>query len=365
MNKTELKNIVEAIREKTPRGWILMSPNSIGEVLITSAFARSLIKKYAYPITLCVRPEHAPMVEALYPNRFTAVVPMNMELMRAFSLTGFIPDNHFDIDFPINLSPLHYGGGKLLDFHNLIYKRGGGSGLSLTDVWRSMLHLDWDAAMERPCLDFFLTKNPILSSLGVERGKYGLFQPGNNTNMPTPAAFWTSLEDRYCEKHFPVLANAHGSMLVDRNLRFNWARQLKLSILDALYLAFHSKAIVSGNNGLTLVAAFLDYPDEFGQSIHIITSDKYCKHYNKINSQWNEAFVPYDGQPSISLGAPELIWHSSKVHEWNIKSDLDDKAYEEAATDIFAVNTGSPFHNNTNQGFPDRNFPDPVMYSKN
>ena len=92
MQINQLKDIVDSIRKQTPRGWILMSPNSIGEVLVTCSFARSLVEKTGYPITLCVRPEHKAMVEALYPNRFIAVVAMNMELMRSFSSSGFIPN---------------------------------------------------------------------------------------------------------------------------------------------------------------------------------------------------------------------------------------------------------------------------------
>ena len=171
MQKKQLQDIVDSIRKQTPRGWILMSPNSIGEVLVTCAFARSLIEKTGYPITLCVRPDHKLLVETLYPNRFTAVVGMDMELMRSFSTSGFIPPGHFDIDFPVNLSPLHYGDGRLQDIHYLIFNRCGKSGLSVSDVWRYMLHLDWDTPMERPCVDF-LNDDSVLDRLGIKKEDY-------------------------------------------------------------------------------------------------------------------------------------------------------------------------------------------------
>ena len=113
MDKDYLRKVLDTIRKAVPRGWILMSPNSFGEVILSASLARALEESSGYRVTLCVRPEYTGVVEALYPNRMQAVVGMGMELMRSFSSTGFIPPNHLDIDFPINLSPLQFFGGLL------------------------------------------------------------------------------------------------------------------------------------------------------------------------------------------------------------------------------------------------------------
>lgn len=343
-----------------------MSPNSIGEVLITCAFAKSLIEKSGYPITLCVRPEHKPMVDTLYPNRFTAVVAMDMELMRSFSTTGFIPKGHFDIDFPVNLSPLHYyENERLLSLHNLIYKRQGGSGLTLTDTWRYMLQLDWDAPMERPCRDFLEKDNPTFKGLGDITKNYVFFKPGNNTNKPTPAAFWNELERQYQASQQKMLVNIKGSMLVDKSLKFtNKVTQVNLDILDALYFMHKAKSTISGNSGLTLIEAFMDYPKNHTSHINIIATDQYCEHYHLLNTDWEKAFLPFDGIPSTHIGVPEMLNGSSHVSLWNISSNLEEADYRKAAKDLFSKNIRSEFYIKANLTGETGTMPKPVVFDK-
>jgi len=360
----QLKEVVESIRKQTPRGWILMSPNSIGEVLITCAFARSLIEKYQYPITLCVRPEHTEMVNALYPNRFTAVISMDMELMRSFSTSGFIPKDHFDIDFPINLSPLHYGDGRLNDIHDLVYKRNGSSGLTATDIWRHMLHLDWNSPMEKPCLDFFNQENSVFSSLGLNQNNYVFFLPGNNTTMPISASFWSHLEELFNQKNHTTLVNIQGSMLIDKSLLFNKTKQLNLGILDAAYLSNKSYMTISGSNGLMLLNSFLDYTDENKPFLQLIATDKYCKHYDKLANSWDEAFVSYNAIPSMYHGAPEMISQSGNINQWAIASNLSNSQYKKAANAIFMNDQDSTFHIKPNNKNYMHDFPIPLNYKK-
>lgn len=360
---SQLKDIVDSIRKQTPRGWILMSPNSIGEVLVTCGFARSLVEKTGYPITLCVRPEHKPFVEALYPNRFTAVVAMSMELMRSFSSSGFIPNNHFDIDFPINLSPLQYGGGCLAEFQNLLYKRQGSSGLSLGDIWRYMLHLDWDTPIERPCLDFFNKPNDILQRSGVEEGKYTLFQLGNNTNKPLPTGFWQPLESLFHQNKNPVLVNIKGAMLVGQSLTFNHVKQVELDILEALYMINKSHTTVSGNNGLMFISSFLDYTKEPKPNLHIVTTDKYCKHYHLLNSDWENAFVPYDRHPDISTRSTEFFSPTSITYDWVVGADLPQDQHKKAATDLFNCNEDSEYYLKVRDESVRGHFPEPHLYA--
>lgn len=362
MQINQLKEIVDSIRKQTPRGWILMSPNSIGEVLVTCSFARSLVEKSGYPITLCVRPEHKPMVEALYPNRFTAVVAMDMELMRSFSSSGFIPNGHFDIDFPINLSPLQYGGGYLAEFQSLHYKRQGASGLSLVDIWRHMLHLDWDTPMERPCQSFFNDRNDILSKYGVEEGKYTLFQLGNNTNKPLPAGFWAPLEEHFNKNKQPVLVNLKGAMLVHNALRFNSVKQVDLDILDALYLINKSHTTVSGNNGLMFISTLLNYTEERKPNLHVVMTDKFCKHYNLLNTDWDKAFEAYEKRPDISIRSMEYYSPNAQVYEWVVGADLNNNMHDIAASDVFNCNKKSEFYVKPTEHINRNFFPEAVSF---
>lgn len=362
MQIEQLKGIVDSIRQQTPRGWILMSPNSIGEVLVTCGFARSLVEKSGYPITLCVRPEHKPVVEALYPNRFTAVVAMDMELMRSFSSSGFIPNDHFDIDFPINLSPLQYGGGSLAKFQSLLYKRQGASGLSLGDIWRHMLHLDWDTPIERPSQNFFNTNNDILEKSGVEEGKYVMFQLGNNTNKPLPGSFWQPLEQSFHQNKQSVLVNVKGAMLVGQSLQFSSVKQVDLDILQALYMINKSHTTVSGNNGLMFISTFLDYPEERKPQLHVVTTDKYCKHYHLLNSDWENAFVPFERHPDISIRSTEFFSPAAQVYEWVVGADLPADQHTNAATDLFNVNQDSEYYLKPCLQSVRKKFPEPTQF---
>ncbi|MFM7273326.1 MAG: hypothetical protein ACKO4A_05640 [Gammaproteobacteria bacterium] len=342
MNKQDLRQVLDTIRKAVPRGWILMSPNSLGEVFPSAGFARALQESSGYPVTLCVRPEHTAVVHALYPNRMQAVVGMGMELMRSFSTTGFIPPNHHDIDFPINMSPLQFFDGRLIELLDLLSLRNGRSGLSLSDTWRVMLRLDWDAPIEQPCLEYFRRPNAAFDALGLRSGAYVLFQPGNNTNIPLPTAFWRSLEDHYLAAGFDVLVNVRGSMLIDRTLAFRKARAVELEVLDALYVAQKASAVVSGNNGLMVGNVLCDYEDRASPVYHAITTDKYCKHYDRLGTDWAGAFVPYRGVPAIRRSAPDMVGRGCVLNEWLVPSGMDERSYAEAARAVCSVDTASP-----------------------
>jgi hypothetical protein len=362
MNKAELLKIVESIRQQTPRGWILMSPNSVGEVLVTCGFAKALTEKYGYPITLCVTPLHAPLVKALYPDRFTAVVPMDQGVMRAFASPEFNTRERFDIDFPIVLSPVHYGGERLLALYTLIFTRNGSSGLSMPDLWRYMLHLDWDTPMEKPCTDIFQGDNSLLSKLGLQNKKYVLLQPGNNTNKPLPASFWESLESHYVKEGCEIIINAKGAMLIDRKLKLKHARQVDLDIAEATVVAYHSHCLASGGNGLLMVAGFLDYLQRKPPILHSLVTDKYCNRYDKISTDWDNAFVTYDGNPCTYTSHPEMLSFSANLSEWFVKTDLNPKAYKEVARDVFLNDEKSKFRVQEPRNYTDRNFTEPLPY---
>ena len=367
MTNKVLSDVIKIIREKTPKGWILMSSNSIGEVLIICAFARSMIKKYGYPITLCVRPEHVPLVLALYPDRFSAIVPMEQELMRSFSETGFINENQFDIDMPIHLSPIHFHSDLLMRLHNLLFQRQGSSGLNMTDVFRFMMRLDWDAPIETPCMDFFQKENAVIASLGIDVAKkeHVLLQPGNNTNKPLPADFWHAIEQEYIKSGRTVIANYKGVMLMDESIRFKTSKLIQIDIMDALFLAYHSNAVVSVMNGLINSAIFLDYSKiSNAPLVHGINTDKYCAHYNLLRSNWDGAFVDFPGPPSTWLGGREGISDSVKFCEWKIETALNENDYKKAASQIFELDRESPYYLCSHLENNSYNFPKPLTYKK-
>lgn len=365
MNKEMLPEVIKLIRDKVPKGWIIMSSNSIGEVLIICAFARSMIEKYGYPITLCVRPEHAAIAHALYPDRFSAIIPMQQELMRAFSETGYISTQQFDVDTPLHLSPIHFHNDLLMNLHNLLFQRNGTSGLNMTDVFRCMMRLDWDAPLEKPCMDFFQKENAALASMGIDVGntEHILLQPGNNTNKPLPAAFWEAIENEYLALNSSIIVNYKGVMLMDESIRFKSSKLIQIDIMDALFLAYHSKAVISVMNGLINSAIFLDYSKLSNSPlIHGINTDKYCAHYNLLKTDWEAAFVDFPGPPSTWLGGREGISETAQFCEWNLGTSLSNQDYQRAASQMFELDRASPYYVSSHLESNCFNFPQPFAY---
>lgn len=339
----KLQEILDSIKSQVPKSFILMSPNSIGEVVVTCALAKAFSDKYGHPVTLCVRPEHEPLVQNLYPGRFAAVVKMDMELMRAFQTSGFVPNGVINIDYPIVLSPNHYDDGRLIEIHNLIYKRNGFSGLSYGDTWRYMMRLDWDAPLEKPNPKLFESTQPFIEQAGLTSGEYILFQLGNNSNKPHPAKFWESLEQHYQKTGLPILANYQGAMLLDQNLKFNNVQIANVGIVEALALMQHSAITVSGHNGLMLCDVLLEHKAPNAVH-HIVNSDQRCEHYNLLRSDWENAFVPFEGKPSMVASASEMVVQPDAISEWYIPTGLSDQEMSLAAKALVDNDKSSTYY---------------------
>ncbi len=337
-----LHDLLEEMKKQSPTGWILMSPNSIGEVLFACAFARSFISTHGGPVTLCVQPHHASIPEQLYPGRFVRVVPLNMNVMRAFSETGFVPPNYFGRDYPINLSPPHYGDGRMMEFLNLMFKRHGYGGLSVADAFRHMLHLDWNAPMEKPFAARLRENKSLLRQLNLEPTSYVLLFSGNSTNIPAPKEFWIALAGRYLAQGVKVVVNTKGAVIAERIEFPNGVIHAQLDVIDALALAQHARFVVIGNNGLLALMAFAATKCQESPHVHCLLTDKMCVHYDKLSVAYEEAFVPIEGLPAMHYGGRELISDPGRYTEWKVFTTEPPKTQEEIAQHIVSMRLDSP-----------------------
>ena len=311
MKKDELKETVNAIRRQTPRSWLLVVTTGISEVLLTAALARSLCERTGYPVTLCARPELLQLVKQLYPGRFVATIGINDRLIQAFSTSTRYDGSHFDIDYPVVLDPDTYGNESIQKIHRLIYKRRGTSGLTLSDLWRYMLHLGWDDAMERPDTGFFSHPNTEFDKLGLVPGEYFFFLPGNNRSKPLPRAFWLAM-DRMASEHGNVVASASGARFVDTSLSLSTGSLVSMDLLTTIYAAYHSKGLITGANGMALLMAFMEHAGNNPVMINSVISDSYFARHGRFQG----TFTRCDGIHSLRDGNPEMVSASCCLSEW-------------------------------------------------
>lgn len=344
ITKEQLEALLKEIKKNHPECYILMSPNSIGELLYTCGFAKSFIDQYQSPIVMCVRPEHVQIVEALYPNRFKAIIPLHMEVMRAYISTGLVPYGYFGKEFPLVLSPIHYENGRIAQLKNLLVARAGTSGLSSTDAARYMLHLDWDSKVEQPNMEWIYEFEEKFRAAGVNLDNFALLQLGNNTNKPLPSYFYNCLEEKLADKGLQVLANSAGSMLVPQNLVLKHSLNVQADALSALALMKYSSVTVTGNNGLALFDWCTKSLEGKNSKTHVITSNMYCEHYNLLNSDWERAFVPRNDKISLWPCIPELIVEPNSFYEWFGDCNISNEEYEKLANSIVNNDTASKYY---------------------
>jgi hypothetical protein len=251
----QLNQILKLLRLKDRRSWILMVPNSSGETALICGFAKSFAEKHGFGITLVIRDVHNP-IASMYPGRFNAVMNLPFDAMRDFTTYGLIPPNHFDVDFPFNTWPLQYGDRRLYNIFDLMEKPGGRGGLSLTDLYRHVLRLDWDAPIERATLpmEARLQAMKLMTSHDIEPGNSVILFPGNNTNAPAPYAFWTAVTEAYQKKGMQVFTNTAGATFVPGQLPIPGTRALNLGLDTALALSEYAGHMIIGCNGLVILS---------------------------------------------------------------------------------------------------------------
>jgi hypothetical protein len=354
INKEQLGSILKQIKQDHPNSFIIMSPNSIGELLYTCGFAKSFINQYKSSIVLCVRPEHKPLVEAMYPNRFRAIVTMHMDLMSSYLSTGFVPYGYFGKDYPIVLCPVKYENGRILELKNLLITRAGQSGLSSTDAWRYMLRLNWDAQLEEPNMEWVGEYKDKFYSIGIELDNFALIQLGNNTNKPLPSHFYNYLEKQLSNRGHQVLANAHGSMLLPKDLVLTYSKMVKADAMAALALMKYSTITITGNNGLALFDWCSHSLTNKKKETHVITSNMYCTRYDLLISDWENAFEYRDNNISLWHCIPELILELQNFYEWFGDCNLTNDGYEKLVDNMLNKDLDSQYFTppNNHHTFP-------------
>ncbi len=320
----QLRELVKKMRLDNRRSWILMVPNSIGEVAIVCGFAKAFTETHGHGITLVTTDVHK-NIASFYPGRFNAAFTMPMELMRDLSNYGVIHPNDFILDTPFNTWPEQSGDGRLYEIHTLLASGQGRGGLSLLDMYRYVLRLDWNAPVEKGLI------NPELRSAalkycedhGITEGKSVILFPGSNTNKPASGLFWETLSDSYRSAGLDVYVNYAGAALRP-DVKSELGTELALPIDLAIAVSEYAGNIVTASSGLPTLALMVGLQC----NINVILP----------NQSWTNALNNFKPINSI-LGSnllviPEVALNHESYYEWDVQSDAHQSVFEEIANSI-------------------------------
>lgn len=323
LTHAQLSDFLDQIRNPNKRNWIIMVPNSLGETVAVCGLANGFLKKYGSGITLVIPESHAFIAEC-FPGTFDRVVFMNLELMRQFSATGFIPPNFFNIDFPINTWAAQYGDGRLGTLHELWVESLGSAGLSFINMYRYILRLDWASEFTAPKVpeDSARKANELIAKLNVKHKKTVIFFVGNNSNKPAPAYFWAKLAQLYKEKGYDVLINGYGAMLFPDGLSIPGVPVVDIPLDLSIPFCEYAGNVVIGANGFVALAL----ASKMDCKLNVLLTNEVCCDY--ANFLYKE-FNPLTG--CYQLVMPELTAGMDNLREWIILGKHDISVLNEIA----------------------------------
>ncbi len=314
----ELRKIISKLRITDRRTYILMTPNSIGEIATISAFSKSFKIAHGVGITLVCRQNHVVIPNIFYANHFERIIVMPMSLMHDFSLFRVIDPLNFDLDVPINMWPGLHGDGRLLEIHDLKSYKGGRGGLSYIDMHRYMLRIGWDAKIEKfniPAqLEYDAKK--YAENIGIVPGMSVILFIGNNSNSPAPSAVFVQIAKEYCNKGYKVFFNKKGAMHIndDSDIKL-YANEIDLNIEMAISVANIAGNVVMSSNGLTLLFLLLF---NMNFNLFVLLTDGISSDgghtYRTINFLMGSHY----------LVSPELVFNKDNYREFIVERNISD-----------------------------------------
>lgn len=320
----QLRDLANRMRLVGRRSWILMVPNSIGEVATVCGFAKAFTEKHGHGITLVIRDVHKDIPQ-FYPGRFNAVFTVPMELMRDLSNYGVIHPNDFILDVPFNTWPDQNGDGRLLDIHYLLSNGNGRGGLTYFDLYRHILRLDWHSPVEKGHIssDLRAVAAKYCEEHGIVKGNSVILFPGGNTGKPTSGILWESISKFYKNHGLDVYVNFAGSALRPQT-NCSLGTELNLPIDLAVAVSEYAGNMVIATSGLVLMALIVGLKC----NINVILSDQYNTNASGVFSNVN----PLCG--CHLLVTPEVAFTHDSYYEWIVRSDAEVSELEDIAKSI-------------------------------
>lgn len=297
--------------KKWRKSYILMSPNSIGEVTVISAFCRAFKEKHAGHLVLVVRSDHY-VIANIFKKHIDEIVIAPISLMRRLNFWGFGSLTSFRLGVPVNLWSKLRGDGRLDEVHELRGFMPCRGGLGFTDVYRHLMHLNWDSKVELlPYHTSMCERQKVDFNISKLKGKKAiLLFPSTNSNKPVSSKYWFAIAELYNSAGYSVYCNVKGGAYTEF-IPPDYVEMLDLDIMSAIDFSNRCESIVIGSNGLVILMLILQIKPE----INVLLSDEIMR-YDSAN------FRPY---PMLStshrLGTPELIKTDANFREFIIDND--------------------------------------------
>lgn len=181
------------LRDPQRRTWIILNPGSIADTAIMCALVDAFVKRHGDAVTMVVPPEQVPITQ-MFSHPSMRVVPALSDYMH-YLIHQHIDLHRFEIDMPLCAAPDYLGDGRIASTKYL-FKFPGRGGLSIPDMYRYLMHLPWDAPLQRPQIaqQWEQEALQLADGAGIEIGNSVVLYPWANSELPQfPDSFWETL----------------------------------------------------------------------------------------------------------------------------------------------------------------------------
>ncbi|PLZ01911.1 hypothetical protein CY652_12800 [Burkholderia sp. WAC0059] len=229
-----------------------MNPGAIGETTTVCALASAFARKHGHPVTIIVPPDHQPVVQ-MYPNRFLRIVTMPRESMINITYS-YLDPLRFELDIPICAHQYELGDGRIDDMQYLL-KYPGRGGLTCTDIFRHLLRLPWNTALERPTVpeQFVAEARQFAAKAGIVPDQSVILFPAANSNTrysQLPDTMWKTVVARLKELGYTVFCNMKGGNHRPATMPVEGAIPIEVPMHLALPLVTIAGRTITSSTGL-------------------------------------------------------------------------------------------------------------------
>jgi hypothetical protein len=248
LRKASYNKMLQQLRHPEKRTWIILNPVSIGETALTCALAGEFVKRHGYGITLVIRPEQRAIAD-MFPGRFEKIIEASQEEQN--EMQRFLPPAQFELDVPF--ASVYYSLGDARS-DNLFYlfKYPGRGGLSLTDCFRHILMLPWEAKLERPTIPAQWEHEAQLyaNQVGIVPGDSVILFPATSTALPQfPDFMWETLVQRLLDNGKKVFCNMKGGIFKPEKMPIKGTISIDVPIHLGISLGRIAGRVISSPNG--------------------------------------------------------------------------------------------------------------------
>jgi hypothetical protein len=243
---TEYIGVLEQLRDPDRRAWIILNPGSIGDTATVCALAAAFLKQHGHALRMVVPEEHA-CIAQMFPHQVMHLQPAHRGYMQQL-MNKYIEPHRFELDVPFCAHP-DYLGDCRTDEIKYLFKSPGRGGLNMTDAFRYVLRLPWDAPLNRPIVPDESEQEALLfaDKAGLEIGNSVLLFPTDDAIRPQlPAIFWQTLAESLAARGIRVFTNVSSGGLAPNAISIAGATPISIPLHLLLPLSRLAGRVIDG-----------------------------------------------------------------------------------------------------------------------